>query len=630
MSKKPERYAVVDIETTGLDPHKDEITRVGVLIEGKYYSFTDREDFLDFGINILSMPIVGHNISFDIRFLLVKGWLHTIPKDLHDTQLMAHVCTRKVPKGFIEQYEERRKELNKELPRGVSHRPARSLSLKVLAPYFLKVSPFWETPEDHSNEEYNRKDCEYTDRLFNYFWPLLEECGMDFYQRRMVPWAKMLLEMTMQGINLNTLELDAMQADLSVQARDLEQELRTLWADHFTAYEEKQREEICTKYAEMASKAVLKAKDKGRAIARYEKLQSEALAKVEPFNFASPEQMKWLLKERLGLDISKLDDDEEESTGKAVLNKLANEGNSDIELFLKWRGVNKILTSFLPTYMELQVDGKLHPSFNITGTRTGRTSSSNPNLQQVPSSLYKLFSPSRGYKFIIYDLSGIEAALIALYSGDQRLFDILSSKTSIHDHNAKILFNLDTPVDEVKKKHPKERQTAKNLGFATFYGAGWRRLQIVFQAAGFTISDQEAKQKLQYLKNAYRSVFQFHRDVTDIAAEGGILENLFGRPIIIPDPQDAYMKAFNTLVQSSASDLNLRACEKAKEAWAKAGLNARPLLVIHDCIVAEAKIADCIKAEQILVDSMTDFKLESENGIIKLQVEGGISDKWEK
>jgi DNA polymerase I-like protein with 3'-5' exonuclease and polymerase domains len=233
-------------------------------------------------------------------------------------------------------------------------------------------------------------------------------------------------------------------------------------------------------------------------------------------------------------------------------------------------------------------------------------------------------------KFIVYDLSGIEAALIALYSGDSRLFQIIASGESIHDHNAKILFELDCPVDQVKSLFPKERQCAKNLGFATFYGAGWRRLKTVFLTAGFDITDEDAKRKLRMLKQAYPNVFSFHKEITEIFESGEVMYNLLGRPLVVPDPADAYMKGFNTLIQSSASDLCIRACEKAVEQCRAEGLEAFPVLLIHDCVMMEAESRVAERVGEILKKAMTDFKCSVDEGEIKLQVEGGISDVWEK
>lgn len=627
MSKKPSRVVALDIETTGLNPWKDEISLVGFW-DGKHYSYArTREEFASHLSAYDGYQIVGHNIAFDVRFLIVNGWASKSDFEgrIHDTQLMAHVCTTKVPASYIEQYEERRKELNKELGKGVSHRPARSLSLKVLAPWFLKVPPFWETPDNHDNLVYNQKDCEYTLRLFDKLWPMLEDAGREFYEMKMLPWAWMLLEMTLTGINIDMDALDALESKLKYDAANLKDVLDEQWREHLNAWTEQQVIKIRDRYAAMRTEAIDKAKDKTKTKERYDKLEQAALEKVEQLNYASPAQMSWLLKDRLGLDITKIDNEEEESTGKAVLHKLAGQGRGDIKQFLDWRATNKLLTAFIPTYKELQANGVLHPTFNITGTRTGRTSSADPNIQQAPPEIMELFHPGKGRKFIKFDLSGIEAVLIALYSEDERLFNLLQNGESIHDHNTKILFDLDTPVGDVKKRHPAERQTAKNLGFAVFYGAGWRRIQTVFQTAGFTVSDARAKELLQALKRSYKKVFEFHRDITDVAVSGEVIYNLFGRPVVIPDPQDAYMKAFNTLIQSGASDLNLEACRRATINARELGFRA--VAVIHDCIIATAPTETAEQCATILKKEMTGFKLKNELGQLTLQVEGGIYDR---
>lgn len=628
----------LDIETTGLNPWRDEILICG-LWDGKQYAAA-REPHQPEGLLYTlykDHDIVGHRTDFDIKFLQVKNWLvRNIDKTIHDTRIIGSLVKDRVPRAFLDRYEEHRKELNKTLPKGVTHREGSPLSLKVMAPWYLKVPPFWETPGDHNNEEYNQKDCMYTYRLYLLLSERLKaEGSWDFYEKRMLEWSKMVREMELKGICISMEELDKVEQEYTVKRDQHKTKLDNLWAEAHLAYQEKQREELRVHYYErrqarldkLAAQGKLTSEKTEKITAQYFQRQIEAEKEIElRINYASPSQMSWLLKDYLGLDITDMDG--EESTGKAVLNRLAAEDREDIKTFLEWREADKVLTMYVPTYRELQVDGVIHPSFNLTGTRTGRTSSSGPNLQQVPPKLYRLFKPRPGHKFIQYDLSGIEAALIALYSGDSKLYEILEKGESIHDHNAKAMFGLDCPVNEVSTKFPKERKTVKNIGFACFYGAGWRRISKVFAAGGFPISDAEAKAKLKLLRSYYPKAFEFHREVTEVFERGETVTNLFGRPINLQPHENPYMQGFNTLIQSSASDLNLRACEIAWKKWDKS--KAYPLLVIHDCIIAEAEAGYAEEAEQILIEAMTGFKLESDNGPIKLRVEGGISDNWEK
>lgn len=572
--------------------------------------------------------IVGHRTDFDIKFLLVKEWLFDEDlqgRTVHDSRIVGSLVRDRVPKDYLEQYEVQRKEVNKALPKGVSHREGSYLSLKVMAPWYLKVPPFWETPNEHDNEDYNMKDCMYTYRLFLLLSERLQSEGSwDFYLK-MLGWSGMARDMEIRGIAIDINELDKVEKEYLEKRDSLKGKLDEMWLKARLRYRDLQEEEISDRYYEMQEKALLKTKNEEKTRERYKSLMGKALVAVQPFNYASPTQMAWLLKDYLGLNIT--DPEGEESTGKAVLNKLASEGREDIKTYLEWREADKVLTMYIPTYRELHIDGTIHPSFNLTGTRTGRTSSSGPNLQQVPPKLYRLFKPRAGYKFIQYDLSGIEAALIALYAGDKRLYEILDKGESIHDHNAKAMFGLECDVSKVSELFPKQRKTVKNIGFACFYGAGWRRISQVFAAGGFPISDADAKQKLALLKSYYPQAFEFHKAITEVFESGETVRNLLGRPITMQRHENPYMQGFNTLIQSSASDLNLEACYRFSKIDKD---NFYPLLVIHDCIMAEAIDLYSAAASDLLQECMVTFKLDSDNGPIQLRVEGGVSERWEK
>lgn len=541
---------------------------------------------------------------------------------------MASLLRSKVPKDFLDWYETERKERNKKLPKGQTYRPTSPLSLKVLAPWYLKVEPFWETPGDYSNLEYNQKDCEYTWRLAQLFEERLKDEGAwNFYANRLLEWQQMLTEMELRGISLNFWEMDTVHAEYSRKRELYRERLDTQWAQARSIYLEKQQAEIGLKYKEMAERAIAKSKNPEKTATRYAGLMMDAQCKIEPLNYASPDQMSWLLKEQLGLDIT--DPEGEETTGKSVLHRLAVE-REDIRNLLEYKEADKVLTMYLPTYRELEVGGIIHPEFNLTGTRTGRTSSSNPNMQQVPSKLYRLFRSRPGHVFLDKDLSGIEAALIALYSGDPALYNILVKNESVHDHNVRTLFDIEDDLSLIATKYPRQRKTAKNLGFACFFGAGWRRIQIVFAQGGFPITEKQAKEKLRKLKTYYSGVFDFHAEITNAFESGETINNLFGRPIKMQPHENCHMQAMNTLIQSSASDLNLRACQKWVQECKARRWDAYPLIVIHDCIIGEAEESIAQDADKLLIECMTNFKLESIHGPIKLRAEGKISSKWEK
>ncbi len=606
------------------NPWQQEILMCG-LWDGKKYTCTRTSVALQWELrnNYPDHDLVGHNTIFDTKFLKVKGWMEErdfAGRTVHDTKILGSLLKQRVPKAYLEQYEVQRKEENKLLPVGVSYREGSLLSLKVMAPWYLKVNPFWETPGDHNDEQYNRLDCEYTYRLYEMLSTRLQEEGAwDFYLR-MLSWSNMVREIEIKGIALDLSEIDKVEQEYLIKRDHMKNKLDEMWAGAHQVYHKQQADELHIIYAAMKAKALLKAKDKQKCELRYDALLFASISKLDTqINYASPVQMAWLLKDHLGLDIENADG--EETTGKAVLHRLAQD-REDIKTYLEWREADKVLTMYVPTYRELQIDGIIHPSFNITGTRTGRTSSSGPNLQQVPAKLYRMFTPRPGYSFIQYDLSGIEAALIALYSGDIRLYEILKQGESIHDHNAKAMFDLECEINQVSPLHPKERKIVKNIGFACFYGAGWRRISQVFAAGGFPIPDAEAKRKLALLKSYYKSVFQFHKEITEVFELGQTVKNLFGRPITLQAHDNPYMQGFNTLIQSSASDLNLYACEKY---WKASG---NPLLLVHDFILSEERTETAGEWEKKLVDFMTGFKLESDNGPIQIRAEGEVNDHW--
>lgn len=587
------KVIALDIETTGLSPWKDQILLVGVY-DGMQYNCIRHSADLKMYLSGSGQEydLVCHNAQFDIKFLEVKGWWKPDGRTIHDTKIMASLLPKKVPKDFIKQYETDRKALNK-TDKTRKLRKGTPTSLKVLAPYYLQVPRFWESGT-WDDMIYNRKDCEYTYALYSLFSSDLqqEETVWAFYET-LLKWSEMIRAMEIKGIKISLSEIEKLDRDLEEKSTHELAQLYIQWHDETEEYRQLQ--------------AALKEKP---------------IEKIKPFNFGSPKQLTWLLRDKLKLDIKSAEGIE--TTGKAVLNRLVSENKKEVENLIAYRKTKQLLKLYTKPYQELQHNGLLHTSFNITGTRTGRTSSSGPNLQQVPTSLYQIFHPNKYFKFVKYDLSGIEAALIALYSGDPKLYEIISKGESFHDHNVRALFGINDPLAEIASKYPKERKVVKNIGFACFYGAGWKRISQTFAAGGFPIADKEAKKRLAMLKEYYPKPFEFHKTITETFEAGETIYNLFGRPVTIQPWENPYMQGFNTLIQSSASDLNLAACYKY---WKSGG---NPLLVIHDCILAEEADTEANGWAHLMEECLTNWNLVSEGKQIKLMVEGGVSSTWEK
>jgi DNA polymerase I-like protein with 3'-5' exonuclease and polymerase domains len=592
-----------------LSPHHGRVALVAIANDDIEVTFT-AEQFADF--HRPHHKYIAHNVKFDAKFLRRVGVNLTLDQCAHDTQCMAHVHGHKIPEQWMLEYEAKRQAHKHQ-------RKAGPLSLKTLAPYFLGVDPFWEV-EDHTNEEYALKDVRYTWQLFRHFSANMTMAETEFYERRLMPWTRMLLEAEERGFALDPTRLADLKAELTAERDALEKQLDEQWAGAHAAYVELQLDGIREKYEEMFRAAIAKGSDILRARLRYDGLQLKAEQKIEPVvNYDSPTQMLWLLRDHCGYQIG--------DTSIETLEQLAEGGVEEVKPFVKWRKTKKLL-EYLATYEEIAVDGVIHPQFHVTGTRTGRLSSSGPNLQQVNKRLKPVFRARPGYKLLSWDLASIEAKLIAYYTEDPKLYAITAGGQSIHDSNVKVFFRYETPTDDVKKKHPIERAATKNVGFALFYGAGANRIKETFAAKGFHFTTDQCRGLLENYRNEYSTAFKFHREITKLFEKGETMLNLFGRPLAIPDARDAYMKGFNTLIQSSGSDLN---CAAAHEALTKAralGADVHLLALIHDNIILEVKESWVEEVEQLLVHAMTRHTLNTRHGPIKLEVEGYRGDRW--
>lgn len=617
-----------------LDPYRNKITVIGVYAsELQAQVFRNLSEFKAW--DELHQPAyVGFNLKFDLSVLAAHGV--TIPLDrwADDALLMATAFTQKIPLDYLDAYEARRRELNTLLPKGKGHRKASFHSLKTLAPYFLGVEPFWEATLDHDNDEYVLKDAEYTYRLWELFTQELQKEGSyKFYKEKLFEWTKLLYKMEQRGIEVDLELIRKLQVQSNVRAEEIKQQLDNAWYPAYAAYFEKQKEEVVWEYTEKLGLAVAKLKEpnpeKNKKLQeRYEAMANRAIEKIpREMNLDSPAQLKWLLQTYFKLDITDFHDDE--STGKPVLKRLAAD-RDDIKLFLEYRAQRKLATAFYPSYLDMQVDGVIHAKFNPFIARTGRLSSSYPNLQQVPKDVHAIFKARKGYVLITKDQAAIEPRLIAYATEDKTLFDIFDHDEDFHGHNTKIFFGLEEEINSIKKNYPLEREVGKEVGLAILYGAGGMRFQESCQKRGFNFGLNECKAMVKEFRAAYPDVIEFKESLDSMLKRGEIVHNLFGRPFRIPDVEDVHMQGFNTLIQGSASDLVLNSAWRMQAAFEAAGIDAHVLLLVHDEIVVEAREEDAEMVATIMDEAMTDYKLETRWGRVELKTEGKTSTRWEK
>lgn len=623
-----------------LDPYRNRITIIGVyyyrgdeVVRRTFRTIEELRAHLDL---VGEYTLVGANLKFDLNLLYAKGF--TIPWERweDDVTLMGTCLTEKIPKAWLEKYEVERVRRSALLPPGIEHREAKLHSLKSMAPYFLGVEPFWENPADHNNETYVLQDCEYTYRLRELFCQKLEaEGSRDFYRTKMMKWAVLLAKMERRGIRIDLAALDKAEAEARNQVIVSKTKLDEAWQPVYQAFRELRAGMLDTEYADMMQAAVDKLKPEKKTeeridsvAAKYAALCEIAKTKIEPLNLNSHDQIRWVLRDHFGLDIE--DFDGEESTGKAVLQRLAGQGREDIKAFLDFRKQRKLVTAFFPSYRNMHNNGIIRASFHQSNARTGRLSSSDPNLQQVPGHLHKLFIPAApGRKFIIKDQAAIEPRLVAYYTEDPILYDILARGLDFHGYNTKIFFGLECDVNEVAKLFPIERKVGKEVGLAIMYGAGKDRLRECAQKQGFVWSANECQYKVDKFRAHWPAIKDFHKRVDDTLWHDPIT-NLFGRKFRIPNRSDIYMKGFNTLIQGSASDLVVNSAEEAQATYERLGLDAHVVGLIHDEAIIDSAAEVAKQAEEILDHCMTRYELITCHGPIKLKVEGKIADFWEK
>jgi DNA polymerase I-like protein with 3'-5' exonuclease and polymerase domains len=619
-----------------LDFNRNRITVVGLYGEGIKEV---HRDLVGLSARIESLGpvvLVGHNIiSFDLKTLKAKG-VDLTHYPVEDTQLMAVAAVEKIPQEWLEGYERKRKEINKALPHGhKGHREAGQHSLKTLAPYFLRVPAFWEATDGHDNDEYVLRDCEYTLKLFRHFSATLASEGTEkFYREKLIPWAWMIFEGEWQGVSLDFNKIATKEKEATERAAKAKAELDRLWADAYETYGSLKADELRAEYEQMSDAAIARMKaptaDKiNRTRARYTDLRYKAEGRLEPLNLDSPAQMAWLLRDHLGYDITDYEGDE--TTGIEVLERLAAEGKEDIKRLIEYRESQKLCTSFFPSYREFAFNGTIHCNVSLSTTRTGRTASQRPNLQQQPSHIRDIFVSRPEFSFITRDYSGIEPVLAGYYTQDPILCDLLIRGGNFHSANTPSFFPyVDCPEDQVKKLFPMERDAAKELGLMLAYGGGWRRVKISCMKRGFRFSDRECKDRYDAFTDRYQTMFEFKQKTLDPMLKAGeVVTNLLGRKFSLP-PDDVHMKGFNRMVQSSASDLLLQSSRKIAAALNANGIDGIPLLWVHDELVLEVEDGRLSEAAKIVDSIMTDYKLPTPYGNLPLHVEGNEAKFWSK
>ena len=347
------------------------------------------------------------------------------------------------------------------------------------------------------------------------------------------------------------------------------------------------------------------------------------------FNLNSPKQLGQVLYEQQQLPILKKTRTGP-STDADVLEQLAAMGHEVPRLILEYRELQKLRSTYvevLPARVNAMT-GRIHTSFNQTGAATGRLSSSDPNLQNIPvrtprgEAIRAGFIPGPGCVFLAADYSQIELRLMAHLSGDPAFTAAFRQGDDIHRQTAAIIFNV--PVADVTGEM---RARAKTINFGTIYGQGPFAL-----SRQLGISQEEAKEFITQYFQRFAGVRAFLDRQVDVARDQGYVETLLGRRRYITDIRDknfnvrafAERTAQNTPLQGSAADLIKVAMIRIHDALRREGLRTRMLLQVHDELVFEAP-EDEVERVRPLVKGLMEGAATLQ---VPLVVEVGVGKNW--
>lgn len=336
----------------------------------------------------------------------------------------------------------------------------------------------------------------------------------------------------------------------------------------------------------------------------------------EEFNINSPKQLGEILFEKLALPMGKKNKTGY-STGVEILEKIKY-AHPIIEKLLEYRQIGKLNSTYvegLIPYINSKT-GKIHSNFHQTVTATGRISSTDPNLQNIPTrnelgkNLRKVFKPEQEKIFIDADYSQIELRVLAHISNDEHMIQAFNDDEDIHTQVASKVFN--TPIEEVTKE---QRTRAKAVNFGIVYGISDFGLSEQLK-----ISRKEAKQYIEQYLSKYQGIKNFMDNIVETAKKEGYVETLFHRRRYVPEiNSNNYMVkqfgnriAMNTPIQGTAADIMKLAMINIYRELNKKNLKSKIILQVHDELLIEVIPEEKEEVKQIL-------KQEMEN-VIKLKV----------
>ena len=365
-----------------------------------------------------------------------------------------------------------------------------------------------------------------------------------------------------------------------------------------------------------------------RLTSSIEQLQQSIWALAgEPFNIQSPKQLGSVLFERLMLPAGKKTKTGW-STNAAVLDKLRGK-HPIIEQILDYRTLTKLKSTYADGLLkEISADGRIHTNFQMTVTATGRLSSTEPNLQNIPvrrelgAQIRKMFVASPGKVLVDADYSQIELRLLAHIANDETMIAAFRSGEDIHAVTASQVFGV--PLDEVT---PLQRSHAKAVNFGIVYG-----ISAFSLAQDIGVFQSEAKAYMDSYFAKYHGVRDYMKRIVEQAKADGYVTTLFGRRRDLPELKSSNFNlrsfgervALNMPIQGTAADIIKAAMVRVDARMRAEGLEAKLLLQVHDELIVECPAAEAETVRAILIEEMehvVDYR-------VPLLVDAKIGASW--
>ena len=497
---------------------------------------------------------IGQNIKFDI--LVLRKYGVRVAGALFDTMIAHYLLNPELRHGMDYLAETYLKYKTIHIEELIGPKGKKQLCMRDIA--VARVA------------EYAAEDADVTLKLKNYFEPLLKKQGIEslFYDIEM-PLIYVLAEMEMTGVTLDTFALKQSSITLTTELKNLEKEIYELAGMEFNINSARQVGEVLFEHLKIEEKA----------------------KKTKNGSY---------------------------STSEEVLEKMRSK-HPVVGKLLEYRGIKKLLSTYIDALPELinPKTGKIHTSFNQTVTATGRLSSTNPNLQNIPirdalgREIRKAFTAdNEECIFFSADYSQIELRIMAHLSGDKHMIEAFRSGADIHAATAAKIYNI--PVEEVTSDM---RRKAKTANFGIIYG-----ISIFGLAERLSIPRSESKELIEGYFRTYPDVRAYMDESIEIAREKGYVETIYKRKRFLPDISShnaivrgyAERNAINAPIQGSAADIIKVAMVRIFNRFETEGLKSKMILQVHDELNFNVYKDELEKVKQIVLEEM--------EGVIKLQV----------